>query len=571
MKAAVFGALLITCLVLAPSAVGQRPGVTASLRAGAAVVSITPFGQNREWNGPVTTAGVWGERFTDTNGNGRWDAGEPFDDDAANSALDASSKGKYDGIYLAGFGQNRLATGRHDDLWARTLVLDQGNTRIAVVSLDLIGYYSDASYYGIARVRAALDPSLGIDEILVASTHNHEGPDTIGPWGAAALADGKFPQYLQFVDRMIARSIAQAAGALRPARLRLGRTTPERSPSLARLQTRNANRPPRVFDRELRVMQFVAANGGARPETIATLVNWNTHPESMEAGNTLLTSDFPHTVRDEVERRVGGTALYISGAIGAVEIIGDTKHEKDERTRFDGRDFPLAGKDGRPQFTFERMEAIGRDIARAAVDALDGAAWSSPAPLAIRKADLTVPLDNAAYQILQRLSVLDVGTTAAGQPVVSTTIYVIELGDAQIVTTPGELFPEVYFGVATHRRRDCPAADTGRPPEPSIHDALTRPHRFVFGLCPDELGYIVPAYDFLREPFDAANPRVRRAPDPCKADGVPDHYHETNSASAVLAPATACVTVALVTGKRPDDAACRGMERFSEYLRSLDR
>jgi hypothetical protein len=81
------------------------------LKIGVAALPITPFGQNRDWDGTITESGVWGERFTDTNHNGRWDAGEPFEDDPGNDLVDSSSKGKYDGIFLAGFGNNRLATG----------------------------------------------------------------------------------------------------------------------------------------------------------------------------------------------------------------------------------------------------------------------------------------------------------------------------------------------------------------------------------------------------------------------------------------------------------------------------
>src|SRR5947209_3617235 len=143
--------ILLAGLPSLPQAYSPRPAKV-TLRVGVAAIPITPFGANPEWDGPVTESGVWGERFRDTNHNGRWDAGEPFTDDADNDALDASSKGKYDGIYLAGFGNNRMATGKHDDLWARALLIESGATRIAIVSLDLIGYYSKANYYGLGEV-----------------------------------------------------------------------------------------------------------------------------------------------------------------------------------------------------------------------------------------------------------------------------------------------------------------------------------------------------------------------------------------------------------------------------------
>src|SRR5436309_10706355 len=100
-----------------------------------------------------------------------------------------------------------------------------------------------------------------------------------------------------------------------PVRVRMGTTDPRRSPSLKGLQVRTSHRPPEFFDDELRAMQLQQRDGKA----LATLVNWNTHPESMESRNQQITSDFPHFVREEVEKKYGGTAIYFSGDIGAVE------------------------------------------------------------------------------------------------------------------------------------------------------------------------------------------------------------------------------------------------------------
>jgi len=541
------------------------------LKVGASALAVTPFGQNPEWDGTITSTGVWGEKFEDKNGNGKWDGEEPFEDDPGNTELDASSKNKYDGIYLAGFGDKRLATGKHDDVWTRAIVLDYGATRIAIVSIDFIGYYSEGPYFGINHIQKQLDPKLGIREILLASTHSHEGPDTIGPWGDGPMKDGKYPKYLRFVDKQIAKSIALAAANLQPARVKFGQTDPAKSPSLPGMQTRTGGRPPRFFDEELRVMQFVGTGGTMRNKTIATLINWNTHPESMEDKNTLLTSDFPHAIRETLEKKYGGTAVYISGAIGAVEIISDTNTKSTDRSQFDGQEFPLDAKTNRPAFTFERMEAIGRDVGKAAIEALERGEWSKSSRLEVKKADVKAPMDNQGYQFLSKLGVLDtISLTADGpEPQIKTWIYAIALGDAQIVTTPGELFPEVFYGVAKYKRSDCPAADTGAPSEPGIRDAMTAKYRFIFGLCPDELGYIVPKYDWRREPVDLKKLQIKQAVDPCKDKGVPNHYHETNSASSELAPASACVTVALLTGKIPADAACQNVARHSDFVRGM--
>lgn len=524
------------------------------LKVGVAALVITPFGKHPDWDGTITDSGVWGERFTDTNKNNRWDHGEPFEDDEGNTALDASSKGKYDGIFIAGFGQNRIATGKYDDYWARAVVIEAGATKFAVVSIDVLGYYSRMKYYGLEEIKKLLPKNLGVSDILLTSTHNHEAPDTIGAWGVNPLSDGKYPKYLRFMDRQIARAITQAAQATVPVKMKLGRTNPEESPSLAGMQTRTGGRPPHFFDEELRVMQFVGTAGRTRNKTIATVINWNTHPESMEDKNTMMTSDFIHSIRDEVEKKYGGTAIYLTGDIGAVEIIGDTNTKSTDRATFDGKHFPLKPENNRPAFTIERTYAIGRDVAKAVFNALDKGEWSAVAKVELKKAELRVPMDNRAYTFLQEKSVLDNPEDAFKE--VQTWVYLVTIGDAQIITTPGELFPEVFYGVEKYRRADCPEADTKRPIEPSVRDRMKAKYKFIIGLCPDEFGYIVPGYDFFTPQPDAFTV-IKEAPDPCKAKRVPNHYHETNSASSLLAPAWACIAAQLLDGKMPDTAACK--------------
>jgi len=397
-----------------------------------------------------------------------------------------------------------------------------------------------------------------LSEILIASTHNHEAPDTIGAWGSNALSDGKYPKYLRFVDRQIARAINKAGASTVRAVMKLARTDPQTSPSLAGMQTRTHGRPPNFFDEELRVMQFFDGSGTTLDKVIATVINWNTHPESMESKNTVITSDFPHAVREAVEKKYGGMAIYISGAIGAVEIIGDSNNKLTDRAKFDGKDFPLKPDSKRPEYTFERTEAIGRDVAKGVFDALGRGEWSGVSEINLKKATLRAPMDNAGYLFLAGKGVLDTMPVPreGERPELETTVYAITIGDAQIITTPGELFPEVFYGVEKYRRRDCTEADTKRPAEPGVRDLMTRKYKFVFGLCPDEFGYIVPGYDFLTPSPDPAR-GLRQAQDPCKSAGMPDHYHETNSASSQLAPRWACMAAALLDGKTPESAACK--------------
>jgi len=133
----------------------------------------------------------------------------------------------------------------------------------------------------------------------------------------------------------------------------------------------------------------------------------------------------------------------------------------------------------------------------------------------------------------------------------------------QLVTAPGELFPELFYGVAAHHRTDCPAADTGQPYEPSIRDAMTAPYRLLIGLSPDEFGYIVPGYDFYPAPSV-----TEEAHDACTGQPYdpnvprrtsPTHYHESLSVGVDIAATSTCYALKLL-GRDSDvasNAACR--------------
>src|SRR5262249_60602074 len=166
-----------------------------------------------------------------------------------------------------------------------------------------------------------------------------------------------------------------------------------------------------------------------------------------EDENTLITSDFPHAVRERIEQRFGGTAIYTSGDIGAVEIVGDSKQDQHERTRFDGKDFKKRSGQHQPLSTFERTEAIGHDIGKAVLDALEKGEWNPISKIEVKKARLQMPMDNVGYSYLFRQGVLDVLSVPRGrqQLEIETDVYAITLGQAQIITTPGELFPEVFY------------------------------------------------------------------------------------------------------------------------------
>src|SRR6266404_7681400 len=103
-------------------------------------------------------------------------------------------------VFIDGFGHNRRATGVADPLFARAAVLRHGQQTIALVAIDVVGFF----HANVERVRKQLP---GFEYVLVSSTHNHEGPDTLGLWGKSPFASGVDADYMKLLEERIANAV----------------------------------------------------------------------------------------------------------------------------------------------------------------------------------------------------------------------------------------------------------------------------------------------------------------------------------------------------------------------------
>lgn len=108
----------------------------------------------------------------------------------------------------------------HDELHARCLVLDDGNTRLAIVVCDLLGIDRLVS----DEARALIDADLKIPpaHVLISATHTHSAASALGK-DARALSHTP-DEYQRFVSRRIADGVKRAANSLRPAQIAWGST-----------------------------------------------------------------------------------------------------------------------------------------------------------------------------------------------------------------------------------------------------------------------------------------------------------------------------------------------------------
>lgn len=380
-------------------------------------------------------------------------------------------------VWVAGYGHNRRATGVHDPLFARAVVVRDGSRKIALVAVDLVGFM----YPNTKRVRSKLE---GFDYVLVASTHNHEGPDMIGLWGPSARESGIDPSYVERAEQGVVQAVRAADAAAVPAKAVFGTAEDE---SLLR-----DSRLPVAKDGVIRVVRFDKLSDG-RP--CGLLVEWSCHPETMGSKNTLVTADFPAAAIAALEAKLNAPVAYFSGAVGGL-MTGPRDRIKNQEGAF------LNEGD------FAYSEGYGREVAALACQALEKAEPLALAPLDFSARPIALPLANPVYRLGRSLGVLTrEGFTWTGDPnqlgapietrvfvgplALETEVAYVRMGDLHIAAIPGELYPELVYG---HFQEPAePNADTPDAPlESPVAKTLPGPKFLILGLANDEVGYIIP-------------------------------------------------------------------------------
>jgi hypothetical protein len=435
------------------------------LRAGFAALPITP-----------TVPDEW----TDANGDAR------FVEEDGDTWTDGNGNGRFDAVWMAGFQNRRAAQGIHDDLWARAMVVEDDSTRIALVSLDAIGFGND----DVIRVRKLIADSTGLDYVIVASTHTHESPDLMGLWGESEYRSGVDPAYMHMVQQQAARAVEMAVANLRPAVFRIGQDISGAKPLV--MDTRE----PQVMDEGLLLLQALDAATG---QTLGTLIQWANHPETTWNENLQISSDFPHYLREAVEKGiyagdsllvpgVGGVCVYVNGAIGGLMTTLP--------------DFGVADLASDSVFlepTFRKAAAQGRRIAALALEQFHSDSLLTrvdSAAIRLRASSIELPLDNKLFRLAAALGVLDRGMS--GWMKLRTEVAVWRLGPATFLHQPGEIYPEIVNGgIEQPEGRDFEISPVEVPP---LRDLMPGTFKFTVGLSSDQIGYILPKSQWDESP-----------------------------------------------------------------------
>jgi hypothetical protein len=270
------------------------------------------------------------------------------------------------GIDLTGYANRpSAAAGKQDDLYARALVLEESGRRLALVSVDILGFeIADAD-----RLRQLIERETGIpaEGVLLNCSHTHAGPATMTLRGLGERDSG----YDSLLPRCVAGAVRAARERLEPATMRwgesqarIGRNRRERRSDGQMVIGENEAGP---YEPRVPLLRVDRADG----TPLAIWFSHATHPVTFTGENVRFSADFPGAAGAVLRRlEPGGSGEFV--ALFAQGCCGDIN--------------PLRRGDGLPA-----VLASGRVLGAAAAIAAEESAPVESAPLAAAFETLSLP------------------------------------------------------------------------------------------------------------------------------------------------------------------------------------
>ncbi len=337
-----------------------------------------------------------------------------------------------------GAGPSKAASRKIGELTVRALVFENNSTRIAICSTDFLGF-PGVLCNKVRRQVPGIDP----ENIIIAATHNHSGPDCYGFPNSSGKTSADI-EYLNAVCEKLADAINEAVGKLQPAHVKIA--TGE-----ARGKIAYNYYAEQLYDPRCDVIQFLDPES----KPIATFVNYACHPEVIGAGQGILSPDFVGPLYERIEQQGGGVGIYVNGALGGM-VTADCR-----------------GADDTDIQTWDECVRIGHLLADEALRIVADAPAEKDPKLFCGNTTIEFPVENQMLLAVVKMSPLGFELNENGT--IATQFNVVNLGNAQMLTIPGEALPNIGYYLKRNMHGE---------------------HNMLLGLANDAFGYILTKVDF---------------------------------------------------------------------------
>ncbi len=367
---------------------------------------------------------------------------------------------------LGGYGarMNKPATGVHDRIFAKALVLSDGTKRFALVTADALGFPPPIKP---AVLKALGEAGWDKQQVLFLPSHSHTSIDMTALNPKNVL---KIPQLGLFHKEVydltvgnLAKVIAQGSEKLEP--VTVGTTS-------IRLTgwNRNRRKDNKTTDEELTITRIDKADG----KPLAVLVNWAAHPTFMGSRDMMFSGGWPGHLQRTLEALIGQgvTVMYYNGA--------------------QGDQSPVARRDS-GKSNWEKAEHYGRELALVVWRAW-GKIKTARSPVLAYHLE-RVKLPKSTYHP----SFMETGGSEYGlSPEVMDTILMVlvprwtavgllRLGDLAIVGIPGEMSAELGLSV-----------------KKQVAQQIGVKHAVIGGLGNEWISYILSADEYTKGGYEAS-------------------------------------------------------------------
>jgi len=313
-------------------------------------------------------------------------------------------------VYRAGYKMMEAEplTGTIDDIFLRCITVQAEAARVVFLSLDLIGLFRDFTDALALQVTPhGIEPK----HLIVATTHSHAAPDTMGPWGPSFGESGYNEKYTKFLLRTAADAVTEALESARPAQ-----------PYLCIEETNlgvGNFREPGELNLALWCLSFRGDDG-----VVGSLISYSAQPELVPRDDDRISGDYPGEACRILDRELGGTTLFLLGACGGME--------------------PEGCEEG-----YDTAHAYGRKLAGRLLGLAHTARPVDGDTLHVTVREIELPVENEGFQLMMEHGILE---TTRRPPTARTTLSRIEIGDTAIYGLPGESFPGIVAGIGPEKR-----------------------------------------------------------------------------------------------------------------------
>jgi hypothetical protein len=286
------------------------------------------------------------------------------------------------------------ATHIHDELYANCVVLDDGQTQLALVIVDNIGMAREVG----DAAREIIEETTGIppQNVMTAGTHTHSSVSARG--ANRMVRDEELSDYQKFLAMRIADGVRRAVNNLEPARIGWGSVQEATQVFNRRYYMKPGTPTPNPFGGEDKVVMnpgrgnpnILKAAGPTDPEVvflsvqstdgrpIALLANYSLHYVGTRAG-LVISADYFGVFADRIQQLLGADRLD-PPFVGAMS----------NGTSADINNINWLRKPEKRWGPYEKMRQVGELVAEAVHKAHDKIAFHERVELAAAQEDLTL-------------------------------------------------------------------------------------------------------------------------------------------------------------------------------------